>query len=80
MALLTVMLYGVQLVLAIPVQIASLQASPSVAFGLAIVLQFVTAPLTLLTTLGATLLFAELWNRQSPITIAHLEAAVAPAG
>lgn len=80
MALLTVMLYGVQLVLAIPVQVVSLQASPSVALGLAIALQFVTAPLTLLTTLGATLLFAEVWNRQSPITTAHLEAALAPAG
>ena len=80
MALLTVMLYGVQLVLAIPVQLASSQASSGVALGLTIALQFVTAPVTLVSTVGSTVLFAELWNRQSPITIAHLDAAVAPAG
>jgi hypothetical protein len=79
MALLIVMLYGVQLVLAVPVQAVTLQASQGVALAVSIVLQFVTAPLTLVTTVGSTLLFAELWNRQSPITIAHLDGALAPA-
>jgi hypothetical protein len=79
MILLIVMLYGVQLVLAVPVQLLNVQARPAVAIGLSFALQFVTAPLTLVTTVGAMLLFAELWNRQSPITIAHLDTALRPA-
>lgn len=79
MALLFVMLYGVQLVLSVPVQAVTLRASEGVAIGVSIVLQFVTAPVTLVATVGSTLLFAELWNRQSPITITHLDSALATA-
>jgi hypothetical protein len=80
MALLVVMLYGVQLVLTIPVQVVSAQASTAVAIVVAVAMQFVTAPLTLVTTVGATLLFAELWNRQEPITVEHLHGAVVQPG
>lgn len=78
MALLMAMLYGVQLVVAVPVQVIGTLAPRPVAIVLSIALQLVTAPLPLVPAVGSTLLFAELWNRQSPITTAHLDAAVAP--
>jgi hypothetical protein len=80
MALLLVMIYGVQVLLTIPIQLLSgLQPRP-VAIGPIIALQFVIAPLTLVPTVGSTLLFAELFNRQTPLTVTRLEATLTPAG
>jgi len=75
MALLIVMIYAVQLVLAIPVQVVSVESRVA-GIVLSVAVQIVMAPLTLLPTIGSTLLFAELWNRQAPISVAHMDAAL----
>jgi hypothetical protein len=76
MALLVLMVYGVQLVLSIPVQV--IQANSATAGLVAsLAVQVVTAPLALALTLGSVLLFAELWARQVPTTTANLDAALA---
>lgn len=76
MALLLLILYGVQATVAGPLQVLSIGAKPAVAIALFAVQQILTAPLALVPTVGASLLFAELWNRQSPITVADLDAAL----
>ncbi len=78
MAVLLLILYGVQTTLAVPVQLLSFESRPVVAISLSVALQILTAPLALVPTVGSSLLFAELWNRQSPITVADLDAALGP--
>jgi hypothetical protein len=75
MALLLVMVYGVQVVLTIPVQILS-TASRTLGLVLSIVLQLLTAPLALVFVVGSVLLFAELWAKRMPTTTADLNAAL----
>jgi hypothetical protein len=77
MALLVLMVYGVQLILSIPVQIVSL-GSRTLGTVLSIGLQLVTAPLPMILTIGTVLLFAELSVRQmrTETTTASLDAAL----
>ncbi len=76
MALLVLMVYGVELALSIPVQV--IRASSATAGLVAsLAVQVVTAPLALALTLGSVLLFAELWARHVPTTTANLDAALA---
>lgn len=75
MALLLVMVYGVQLVLGVPVQIASAR-SQALGVALSVILQVLTAPLVLVLNVGALLLFAELWNKRQPTSAGELDAAL----
>jgi hypothetical protein len=77
MALLLLMVYGVDVVLSVPVQIVSF-ANKTLAVPLAAGLQFVTAPLAMVLTVGSLLLFAELSARQlrAEPTTASLDAAL----
>ncbi len=75
MALLLVMVYGVQIVLGVPVQLVSAQ-SHALGVALSVVLQVLTAPLVLVLNVGAVLLFAELWNKRAPTSAGELDAAL----
>jgi hypothetical protein len=77
MAMLLLLVYGVELVVSVPVQILSL-GFRGLSVPLTIGLQFVTAPLTTVLTVGTVLLFAELSVRQLRIetTTASLDAAL----
>jgi hypothetical protein len=76
MALLVLMVYGVELVLSIPVQFVQ-AASAGAGLAASVVEQLVTAPLALVLTVGSVLLFAELWARQVPTTTTNLDHALA---
>jgi hypothetical protein len=75
MALMVLLLYGAEAVLSAPVQILSL-TSPAVAVVLSVVLEVVTAPLSLMLAVASVLLFAELWFKQQPTTTGDLNAAL----
>jgi len=77
MALLLLLVYGVELVLSLPVQLLSL-GFRSLGVPLTIALQFVTAPLPMVLTVGSVLLFAELSVRQlrAETTTVTLDAAL----
>lgn len=77
LALLLLMVYGVELVLSVPVQIVNFEYR-TLTVPVAVGLQFVTAPLPVLITVGTVLLFAELSVRQlrAETTTASLDAAL----
>jgi len=75
MALLLLMVYGVQLVFSVPIRLAT-AGSTTLGVVLSAAVALVTAPLALVLTTGSVLLFAELWARRAPTTTADLDAAL----